>query len=174
MRIGALLIVLATASGCEKTDPQSSGDDFEGHFSGHSSAEDSGVMGNADGAVGDPVDGDADGYTSDIDCDDNNPCTDDVCIGIEGCSSVANNAPCDDDEVLSCTGRTCIPKDWISDDFCDAPLDCPATEYDGGDCLAKDTGDTGHSGDDDADEADETEDEDDMSELEEEEYEYNI
>jgi hypothetical protein len=42
-----------------------------------------------------------------LDCDDNNPCTDDTCDPVAGCVSVPNSAPCEDGDL--CTADdTCV------------------------------------------------------------------
>lgn len=63
-------------------------------------------------------------FTDDSACDDQNPCTNDVCLVNVGCSNVANEAPCDD-------GLFCTVDDRCSDsicsgspNFCDDGLSC--------------------------------------------------
>jgi len=74
--------------------------------------------------------------TSDAECDDSNPCTDDVCDQVEGCQYTDNTGPCDDGDDCSgsdtCAGGTCMAgstdKDGDTDGYYDA--DCPG----GDDC----------------------------------------
>ena len=53
-------------------------------------------------------------------CDDGNPCTDDACDPVTGCSHVANLIVCDDGSVCTesdvCTGGTCVGTDVSCDD----------------------------------------------------------
>ncbi len=44
-----------------------------------------------------------------IECDDDNPCTNDVCDLVQGCQHVANSLPCDDQNPCT-TGDTCADK----------------------------------------------------------------
>ena len=54
-----------------------------------------------------------------VDCDDGNPCTDDFCSPMAGCSHQANTAPCDDSDLCTvgdkCNASLCAPG---------APLPC--------------------------------------------------
>ncbi len=55
-----------------------------------------------------------------VQCDDGNPCTDDLCSVNLGCSHVVNTAPCDD-------GNACTVGDTCGEGACQpgtAPLDC--------------------------------------------------
>ena len=55
---------------------------------------------------------------------------------------------CDAGKVVVCEGSYCLPETWLGDGTCDAPMDCEATGWDGGDCAGTTGGGTG--GDDDA------------------------
>ncbi|MFQ5478390.1 MAG: DUF4215 domain-containing protein, partial [Candidatus Binatia bacterium] len=71
-----------------------------------------------------------------LDCDDSNVCTDDFCDPAQGCSYVANSAPCDDGDACSagdaCAGGACFGGPALSctdgnpctDDGCDGQLGC--------------------------------------------------
>jgi len=53
-----------------------------------------------------------------VTCEDDNPCTDDTCDVVLGCSYVSNEAPCSDDD-------TCTLFDQCSDGQClGEPVDC--------------------------------------------------
>jgi hypothetical protein len=58
----------------------------------------------------DPVEGCDPGVP--LDCDDGNPCTDDLCDPVLGCVHVNNTAPCDDGDLCTsgdqCQGGTCV------------------------------------------------------------------
>jgi hypothetical protein len=70
------------------------------------------------------------------DCNDNNPCTDDLCIPLAGCSHQVNNNACDDGDKCtqgdSCVMGSCVPGETqpcndgnpCTDDLCDANLGC--------------------------------------------------
>jgi len=61
-------------------------------------------------------------------CDDSNPCTDDACDGLGGCSFAVNQADCDDQDPCTvadqCDSGVCegvaVPCDCLSDKDCDA------------------------------------------------------
>ncbi len=59
----------------------------------------------------DGLDNDCDGKTDDVDCSDDNPCTDDACKPALGCASLPNALACDDgDDCTSadtCSARAC-------------------------------------------------------------------
>ncbi len=69
-------------------------------------------------------------------CDDGNPCTDDACDPVSGCTHGNNAAPCNDKSVCTngdnCSGSACVPGPSIScddgnpctDDSCDAIKGC--------------------------------------------------
>ncbi|MCP4871241.1 MAG: hypothetical protein GY898_21235 [Proteobacteria bacterium] len=68
-----------------------------------------------------------------------------------GSGAYGHGAPCDSDEVLDCAGN-CAPANWVDDGYCDDGsyqydghaifLDCPAYDWDGGDCpVGDDPGD---------------------------------
>jgi len=69
-------------------------------------------------------------------CGDDNPCTDDICIPMAGCSHLNNSNPCTDDDVCTaadkCSGGVCVPGDTIgcddgnvcTDDSCDPTSGC--------------------------------------------------
>ena len=62
--------------------------------------------------VCDSEDNDCNGAVDDGLCDDGNPCTDDICDPLMGCSHVWNESPCDDDN--SCTVNDhCIQGDCV-------------------------------------------------------------
>jgi hypothetical protein len=69
-----------------------------------------------------------------LDCDDENPCTDDSCDPVEGCLNVANALPCDDEDACTvgdlCSGGTCVPgepADCDDDNLCTTDSCNPAT-----------------------------------------------
>ena len=75
-----------------------------------------------------------------IQCDDTDPCTDDSCDGLGGCSHSFNEADCDDDDPCTvadrCAAGSCegvlVPCDCQSDDDCEALEDgdlCNGTLY---------------------------------------------
>ena len=71
-------------------------------------------------------------------CDDLDPCTDDLCDGEIGCSNTFNLAPCDDGDLCTaddaCLEGVCAGSEVVCDDalFCNGVESCdPAT----GDCL---------------------------------------
>jgi hypothetical protein len=68
-----------------------------------------------------------------IDCDDDNPCTDDVCDGLGGCDFLPNSADCDDSD--PCTvADTC--KDSVCVGYaveCDCTVDADCGKFDDGD-----------------------------------------
>ena len=91
------------------------------------------------------------------DCDDQNPCTDDLCAPGLGCQKVPNSAPCDDGDVCTgvdvCMSGVCVGVDTsvvdcddgnpCTDDGCDALSGCTATPNlapceDGDPCTAGD------------------------------------
>lgn len=100
--VGALATALATTlASCADTGGPSGGDD-----------KDSGG-GSGDGGITFDVSGDASGgCTSDGDCNDSNPCTDDFCVQ-GSCQYDNNQAPCDDGDSCTggdeCSGGTCSP-----------------------------------------------------------------
>jgi hypothetical protein len=65
-----------------------------------------------------------------VDCDDENPCTDDLCLPAVGCSHSNNTATCDDDDACT-SGETC------SGGICGGgkSTDCPVS----GPCIASAT-----------------------------------
>ena len=100
------------------------------------------------------------GGTSQLDCDDNNPCTDDLCDAVEGCVHIDNVAPCDDKNACTegdtcsdgvCIGGPAIPcvdENVCTDDSCDPALGCLFTNNestcdDGNPCTVKDHCDSG-------------------------------
>jgi hypothetical protein len=74
--------------------------------------------------------------TAPKDCNDNNPCTDDLCVPLAGCSHKNNAYACDDGNKCTqgdaCVAGSCVPGEVLScndgnictDDFCDADLGC--------------------------------------------------
>jgi hypothetical protein len=89
-------------------------------------------------------------------CDDGNPCTDDVCDVDIGCQSTANSAPCDDANACTtsdtCAGGTCVggaslgcnDGNACTDDSCDVGSGCihannSAGCSDGNACTTSDT-----------------------------------
>ncbi len=76
------------------------------------------------------------GCTSSSECDDGNPCTDDICDEVLGCVNPNNTAPCDDGNACttidvcnagSCTGSgslDCDDTNPCTDDSCDPGLGC--------------------------------------------------
>lgn len=80
-----------------------------------------------------------------LDCDDGNPCTDDLCDPIDGCYSEFNTAPCDDGDDCTdldfCVSGECVggaPAEERcdgSDSDCDGLVDCEDPDCDlGGAC----------------------------------------
>ena len=81
-------------------------------------------------------------------CDDGNPCTDDVCKGASGCDYVFNQVGCDDGDKCTsgdqCVGGTCIPGPSVDCDdgnecavanACEPELGCTYLDVaDGTDC----------------------------------------
>ncbi len=69
---------------------------------------------------------------SPVACDDNNPCTDDVCDGLGGCDFSANTEPCDDGDPCSvadqCKATQCVGVPVTCD--CQVDADCDALEDD--------------------------------------------
>jgi hypothetical protein len=78
--------------------------------------------------------------TADAQCDDGNPCTDDVCMADGSCSNTDNTAPCDDANACtvgdSCGGGECQPGttplvcndgNLCTDDACDPGVGCVAS-----------------------------------------------
>jgi hypothetical protein len=71
-----------------------------------------------------------------LNCDDSEPCTDDSCDAILGCSNDPNTDPCDDDDACTsgdvCSGGFCTSGAAVdcddgaacTDDFCDSVLGC--------------------------------------------------
>ena len=91
-----------------------------------------------------------------LDCEDNNPCTEDGCGATEGCKHIANTAKCDDGSVCTtgdlCKNASCLPgaaKDCddgnaCTDDSCDKTTGCAhlpntATCTDSSVCTANDS-----------------------------------
>jgi cysteine-rich repeat protein len=70
------------------------------------------------------------------DCDDGNPCTDDLCQSDQGCTAANNTGPCDDGNVCTlgdtCSGGACVGAGALScddqnactDDICDSIDGC--------------------------------------------------
>ena len=70
---------------------------------------------------------------SPVACDDDNPCTDDVCDGLGGCNFTANTADCDD-------GDPCTVADQCKSNQCvGTPITCDCQNQ--GDCGALEDGD---------------------------------
>ena len=80
-----------------------------------------------DGAVDVPRDVSVDGGPAvdtsifcDKDCDDKNPCTDDVCYIQIGCTHIPHSGKCDDGNACTtgdfCTGDTCAGEPMACDD----------------------------------------------------------
>ncbi len=67
-----------------------------------------------------------------IDCDDDNPCTDDACDGLGGCIFVDNDVACDDGDPCTvadqCSSGACAGVSVPCD--CEADADCAALEDD--------------------------------------------
>ncbi len=79
-----------------------------------------------------------------VECDDGNPCTDDLCDGAQGCQFVDNTAPCDDGDPCTvadaCASGACGGTAVSCD--CQTQADCDAVD-DGNPCngtLVCDTG----------------------------------
>jgi hypothetical protein len=71
--------------------------------------------GSAPDAVKEGVQGDAQSIFCDLDCDDLNPCTDDVCYIKIGCTHIPHSGNCDD-------GNACTTGDFCVDDTCAGQL----------------------------------------------------
>jgi hypothetical protein len=97
-------------------------------------------------------DDDCDGQTDEATCNDNNPCTDDACLGAGGCKNTANTLTCDADGSACTKGDACLEgvcyagKALLCDDFnnctsdtCDKEKGCVFTNADGTGCNADDT-----------------------------------
>jgi cysteine-rich repeat protein len=71
-----------------------------------------------------------------IDCDDENPCTDDVCDGLGGCDFLSNSADCDDGNPCTvadtCKKSVCVG--FAVDCKCQVDKDCAALD-DGNPCT---------------------------------------
>ncbi|GJM26080.1 MAG: hypothetical protein DHS20C16_24950 [Phycisphaerae bacterium] len=100
------------------------------------------------------------GCTLNSECEDGNPCTDDICDGVLGCINPNNTDLCDDGDacttVDACSGGACvgsIPLDCddtnpCTDDSCDSGTGCVNTDNadpcdDGDACTTVDVCDTG-------------------------------
>ena len=100
------------------------------------------------------------GGTSQLDCDDSNPCTDDLCDAVKGCIHLNNTAPCDDKNACTegdtCSDGTCyggpnlpcIDENICTNDSCDPAIGCVFTNNnsscdDGNPCTVKDHCDSG-------------------------------
>lgn len=55
----------------------------------------------------DGIDNDCDGQADEATCDDDNPCTDDKCVGNLGCKYSNSNGDCDADDSVCTKGDTC-------------------------------------------------------------------
>jgi cysteine-rich repeat protein len=74
------------------------------------------------------IDDDCDGATDDVSCDDQNPCTEDLCAGEAGCDhSIMADAPCDDGDPGTASD-TCSPEGTCGG----AAITCPT-----GACIAE-------------------------------------
>lgn len=74
-----------------------------------------------------------------LDCDDENPCTDDICVKLTGCQHMPNNSPCNDGNVCTlndtCTPGGCVGTASVvcndnnpcTTDSCQAPTGCVFT-----------------------------------------------
>jgi hypothetical protein len=86
--------------------------------------------------VCDSKDNDCDGLTDEGICEDGNPCTDDLCDPVAGCSHVPNTAACEDGSVCTvndrCGGGVCVPggplncedNNPCTDDLCNPSTGC--------------------------------------------------
>ena len=94
---------------------------------------------------------DGDGFTQDVDCDDEDPevnpgaqeipgdGVDQNCDGVDGIAPVE----CSDFEIVDCDGA-CVPANWLGDGYCDdgnyqyngvfVDLSCAELDFDNGDC----------------------------------------
>lgn len=89
------------------------------------------------------VDGQCQGSGT-LDCDDDNPCTKDVCDPLAGCQHPPTNAPCSDGDACTgkdlCVGGACQPGEPVScdddnvctQDLCDAQVGCLHSPVAGG------------------------------------------
>ena len=78
-----------------------------------------------------------------LECEDDNPCTDDSCDVDDGCLYVPNQLPCDDDDVCtsldSCVGGVCVGGEQLdcdddnpcTEDGCDPGFGCSHTAAEG-------------------------------------------
>ena len=68
--------------------------------------------------------------TTQTDCEDNNPCTDDFCDPVEGCYAQFNDDPCDDDNECTegdrCDGGNCVSGETLT---CDCAFDSDCAGY---------------------------------------------
>ena len=105
-----------------------------------------------DAEVCDAKDNDCDGQTDEATCDDNNPCTDNICNGAGGCSYENNKLPCNADSSV-CTkddvcdngkcgaGKivVCDDNNICTTDSCDPVAGCKFDPADGTPCNADDS-----------------------------------
>ena len=54
---------------------------------------------------------------------------------------------CEPGKIVVCAGAYCLPESWLGDGTCDAPMDCEANDWDGGDCDGSTGGGTGDDDD---------------------------
>jgi hypothetical protein len=100
----------------------------------------------------DGKDNDCDGETDEATCNDDNPCTDDLCQGNGGCKHTNNASACNaDDSVCTkddvCVNGSCVPGAAIvcddnnvcTTDSCDPKEGCKFTPADGTPCNADDS-----------------------------------
>ncbi len=118
------------------------------------------------------VDNDGDGFDVDEDCNDFDPTiypgatevfNDGIDQDCDGSDSLASQ--CNANEVVDCNGN-CAPANWVGDNFCDdgsysyqgvaIDLNCPAYNYDDGDCGTVDADGDGYTSDVDCNDADPT------------------
>ncbi|MFQ5479359.1 MAG: hypothetical protein ACE5E4_12165, partial [Candidatus Binatia bacterium] len=91
-----------------------------------------------------------------VDCNDGNPCTEDLCGAVTGCQHIDNTLPCDDSDACTtgdtCAGGVCVggsppncdDGDLCTDDSCDSVTGCQhanntAACDDGDVCTTNDT-----------------------------------
>ncbi len=67
-----------------------------------------------------------------VDCDDNNPCTNDGCDSQSGCANKPNSAPCND-------GNLCTDADSCADGACKGKAKDPAVDCDDGNACTKES-----------------------------------
>jgi hypothetical protein len=105
-----------------------------------------------DAEVCDAKDNDCDGQTDESTCDDNNPCTEDLCGGLNGCGHTNNKLPCNADSSVctkddTCDNGKCVAGKIVvcddnnvcTTDSCDPAVGCKFDPADNTPCNADDS-----------------------------------